>query len=108
MKALVLNCTLKAAPEASNTEALARVLVAEWASAGVDAEIVRLLDYDIKPGVKTDMGGGDQWPAIHEKIKGADILVIATPTWLGQMSSVAKRALERMDAILSETDDQGR
>jgi multimeric flavodoxin WrbA len=108
MKALVLNCTLKPAPETSNTEALARVLMAEWSSAGIEAEILRLLDYDIKPGVKTDMGGGDQWPAIHAKIRAADILVIATPTWMGQMSSVAKRALERMDAILSETDEQGR
>lgn len=108
MKALVLNCTLKPGPEPSNTEALARVLMQEWEADGIQSEIVRVADYDIKPGVKTDMGGGDQWPAIHEKLKAADILVIATPTWLGQMSSIAKRALERMDAIMSETDDQGR
>jgi multimeric flavodoxin WrbA len=108
MKALILNCTLKNAPEPSNTKALARVLAAEWAAGGIDAEILRLLDYDIRPGVKADMGGGDQWPAVHEKIRTADILVIATPTWMGQMSSVAKRALERMDSILSETDNQGR
>lgn len=38
----------------------------------------------------------------------ADILIIATPTWVGQPSSVAKRVLERMDALLSETDGQGR
>lgn len=108
MKALILNCTLKTSPETSNTEALARVLVDEWATDGIEAEVLRLLDYDIKPGVETDMGGGDGWPAVHAKIKACDILVVATPTWMGQMSSIAKRALERMDAILSEADDQGR
>lgn len=108
MKALVLNCTLKASPETSNTEALARVLMRQLDADGVETEIVRLVDLNIRPGVKTDEGPGDDWPAVHEKIRTADILVIATPTWLGQMSSVAKRALERMDAILSETDDQGR
>jgi multimeric flavodoxin WrbA len=108
MKALVLNCTLKSSPETSNTEALARVVMAQFQRDGVEAEIVRLVDQNIKPGVKTDMGEGDDWPGVHAKLKAADILVVATPTWLGQMSSVAKRALERMDAILSETDDQGR
>ncbi|MDB5467340.1 MAG: hypothetical protein JWQ46_2102 [Phenylobacterium sp.] len=108
MKALVLNCTLKPSPETSNTEALARVLMRQLDADGVETEIVRLVDLNIRPGVKTDQGPGDDWPAVHGKIRTADILVIATPTWLGQMSSVAKRALERMDAILSETDDQGR
>lgn len=54
------------------------------------------------------MGDGDQWPRIRQQILDADILLISTPTWLGQMSSVAKRALERLDAELSETDDSGR
>ncbi len=51
---------------------------------------------------------GDDWPRVHEKLLAAEILVIASPTWLGQPSSVAKRVLERMDAMLSETDDEGR
>ena len=59
-------------------------------------------------GLAFDSEPGDAWPPIREKIRACDILVIATPIWLGQMSSIAKRALERMDAILSETDDQGR
>ncbi|MFC3069660.1 flavodoxin family protein [Phenylobacterium soli] len=107
MKALILNCTLKASPETSNTEALARVLMGEWAKDGIDCELVRLVDLDIKPGVKSDEGDGDAWPGVRAKIAACDILVIATPTWLGQMSSVAKRALERMDAFFSEMDDQG-
>lgn len=108
MKALILNGTLKPSPEPSNTEALARVLMAEWAKEEIACELIRLVDLDIKPGVKSDQGGGDQWPEVRAKIAGTDILVIATPTWLGQMSSVTKRALERMDAFFSETDDQGR
>lgn len=108
MKALILNCTLKPSPDPSNTEALARVLVREWEADGISSEIVRLADLDLKPGVVTDMGEGDEWPSVHAKMKACDILVIATPTWFGQMSSIAKRALERMDAILSETDVDGR
>lgn len=108
MRALVLNCTLKPSPEPSNTEALARVLVREWEAAGVVTEVVRLIDHDVKPGVKSDMGPGDAWPAIREKIVAAEILLVATPTWLGQQSSVCMRALERMDAMLSETQADGR
>ena len=54
------------------------------------------------------MGDGDEWPQIHEKLLASEILVIATPTWLGRPSSVAQRVLERMDAMLSETDDEER
>jgi len=108
MKALVLNCTLKPSPEVSNTEALARVVMDQLEKDGVGAEMVRLVDLDIKPGVKSDQGGGDEWPKVRAKLLDADILIVATPTWLGQMSSVAKRALERLDALLYEVDDQGR
>ena len=68
---------------------------------------IRLVDHDVKPGVESDMGDGDAWPAIREQILASEILIVATPTWLGQISSVTKRALERMDALLSETDDAG-
>lgn len=108
MRALILNCTLKSAPETSNTEALARVLMRELELAGVEAELVRLVDLNVKPGVTSDMGAGDAWPDVHAKLKAADIVVIATPTWMGQMSSVAKRALERMDGIFDEVDEAGR
>lgn len=108
MRALVLNCTLKPSPETSSTEALARVLIDEFDKAGVATDLVRLVDLTIKPGVKSDMGEGDAWPSVLEKLLAADILVIATPTWLGQQSSVCMRALERMGALISETDDSGR
>ena len=108
MKALVLNCTLKASPETSNTEALARVVMGELETQGVETEIVRLVDLNIKPGVKSDEGEGDDWPGVRAKIVASEILIVATPTWLGQMSSVAKRVLERLDAFFSETDEAGR
>ena len=108
MKALVLNCTLKLSPQTSSTEALARVLMQELAKGGVETDLVRLVDLNIKPGVTGDAGEGDDWPSVNEKLKAADIVVFATPTWLGQMSSVCQRALERMDAWFGETDDSGR
>jgi multimeric flavodoxin WrbA len=108
MRAVVINCTLKPSPAPSNTEALARVVVGELEGEGVEVEVIRAVDHDIKPGVSTDEGEGDAWPAIHSKLLAAEILVIASPTWLGQPSSVSKRVLERMDAMLSETDDDDR
>jgi multimeric flavodoxin WrbA len=108
MRALFLNCTLKPSPERSNSEALASIVSDALESEGVTTEMVRVVDHEVKPGVESDMGDGDEWPAIREKIVAAEILVIATPTWLGQPSSVAKRVLERMDAMIAETDDDGR
>jgi multimeric flavodoxin WrbA len=106
--ALVLNCTLKPSPAESNTEALAKVVVKALEGQGVTTELVRVADYDVRPGVSSDEGDGDQWPRLRAKVLEAEILVMASPTWLGMMSSVAKRVLERMDAMLSETDDQER
>jgi multimeric flavodoxin WrbA len=108
MRAVALNCTLKPAPQPSNTAALLAVVTEALDAAGVETETLRVLDYDVRPGVTSDEGDGDQWPRLREKIVAADILVIATPTWLGQPSSVAKRVLERMDAMISEQDGDGR
>jgi multimeric flavodoxin WrbA len=77
-------------------------------SAGAQCETVRAVDLSLAPGVEADMGDGDEWPQLREKILAADILVVSTPTWLGHMSSVAQRVLERLDAELSNTDDDGR
>jgi multimeric flavodoxin WrbA len=108
MRATILNCTLKRSPAESNTEALARVVIDALEREEVETELIRIADFDVKPGVSNDEGDGDEWPQILEQVLAAEILVIATPTWLGQPSSVSKRVLERMDALLSETDDDGR
>jgi multimeric flavodoxin WrbA len=105
IKSLVLNCTLKPSPERSNTEALAGEVLTALRNEGADGNMLRMADYDIKPGVTSDEGDGDQWPAIRAQILTSDILVIATPTWLGHPSSISQRVLERMDAMLSETED---
>ncbi len=108
MRCLVLNCTLKRWPAPSNTEALARTVTDELAKHGVDVQIVRVADLDIPPGVETDLGEGDSWPEVHRQLLDSEILVIASPTWVGRPSSLAQRVIERMDAMLSETDDEGR
>ncbi|TGN77147.1 flavodoxin family protein [Streptomyces griseoluteus] len=104
----MINCTLKPSPEPSNTEALAGIVVAALKGYGVEVDVVRAVDLNIAPGVETDMGKGDEWPGVHEKLLAAKILVIASPTWVGRPSSVAQRVLERMDAMISETDEDGR
>src|SRR4051794_38901890 len=107
MRALVLNCTLKGSPPPSNTQALADVVIAALRADGVEVEVVRVVDHHIPPGVETDLGEGDEWPRLHDVLLHSDILVMATPTWLGQPSSVAKLVLERMDAMISETKQDG-
>ncbi|MDS7594043.1 NAD(P)H-dependent oxidoreductase [Agrobacterium tumefaciens] len=110
LTALALNATLKpsASTEPSSTERLLALILQELGDHDVRTETIRLANHDIKPGVTSDEGDGDAWPAIREKILAADILLFGTPIWLGQPSSVCKRALERMDAFLDETDEQGR
>lgn len=109
LKALAFNASLKpSGGEPSSTDRMLGLIAGRMKKDGVETEIVRLVDHDIKPGVTSDEGEGDAWPAIRAKIAAADILVIGTPIWMGQTSSVVKRALERMDAFLEETDEQGR
>lgn len=109
-KAIAINCTLKrSGGEPSSTDKMIELLAGELAKHKVDlVETIRIADHDIKPGVESDMGDGDAWPDIRRRILDCDILIFGTPIWLGQMSSLAKRVLERMDAFLSEADDQGR
>ncbi len=108
MRVLIFNCTLKTSPDPSNTEALARIVIEELRKGGCETELIRAVDHAILPGVKSDMGAGDAWPEMRRKVLAADIVVMATPTWLGQPSSVCQRVLERMDAMISETGDDGR
>jgi len=108
LKALTLICTLTPSPGDSSSDKLAHDVDAELSKYNVTNEFIRVVDFNVKPGVETDMGDGDDWPMIREKMLAADIFIIATPTWVGQMSSVALRVIERLDAELSETDDEGR
>jgi multimeric flavodoxin WrbA len=108
LRAFGMNCTLKQGPETSSTQKLLDQLLRALQKHDVEGSSVRTVDHDIKPGVKADEGEGDAWPGLRKQILDADILVLATPIWMGQPSSVVKRVLERMDAFLGEIDKQGR
>jgi len=81
---------------------MASQILTELESHGVAGSALRVVDFDVKPGVEKDMGDGDEWPHIREQILAADILVVVSPTWMGQITSVGQRVLERLDAELSE------
>jgi multimeric flavodoxin WrbA len=108
LTAVAISCTLKPSPAASSSDLLATQMLDALAGHGVTGSLVRAVDLQLSPGVQKDMGGDDQWPSIRRRVLDADILVFATPTWMGQHSSVAQRVLERLDAELSETDARGR
>ncbi|MFK3678449.1 flavodoxin family protein [Microbacterium sp. NPDC090218] len=108
LTAVAVSCTLKPSPASSSSDLLATQLLDALAGHGVTGDLVRAVDLTLSPGVQKDMGGDDQWPSIRRRVLDADILVFATPTWMGQHSSVAQRVLERLDAELSETDARGR
>jgi multimeric flavodoxin WrbA len=108
LRAVAINCTLKPAPDESSCDRLIGLVSDELAKHDVATATIRAVDLDIKPGVTSDEGDGDDWPPVRQQILDAQILLIATPIWLGNPSSVCRRVLERLDAFLGETDDQGR
>jgi multimeric flavodoxin WrbA len=108
LRALLLVCTLKPSPSESSSELLARDLEKELQQHGVLTEVVRVVDHDVRFGVSTDEGDGDEWPELRSKMLQSNILALVTPIWMGQPSSVCKMVMERLDAELSETDDEGR
>lgn len=108
LRALVLVCTLKPSPAPSSSQLLGEQVLHALEEEGATGEVVRVVDHHVRFGVSTDEGDGDEWPQIREKMLASDILVIATPIWMGQPASVCKMVLERLDAELGETDDEGR
>ena len=108
LTALAIVCTLKKSPEESSSELLASQILDEFKTHGVTTESLRFVDFDIAHGVTTDEGDGDEWPTLRAKVLAADILVVAVPSWLGQLASPGQQLLERLDAELSEEDEKGR
>ena len=100
LSALFINCTLKRSPEVSNTAGLAEVSMDILEANGVKTEMIRALDHDIAAGVWPDMTehgwDRDDWPPIFDKVMAADILVLCTPIWLGEKSSVCTQVIERL------------
>ena len=109
LTAIAFNCSLKRsdAGEESSTDRIIADLFSAFERHGVEGSVERVADSNILPGVTSDEGKGDEWPLLREKIIAADIVILGTPIWLVQPSSIAKRILERMDAFLSETDEDG-
>jgi multimeric flavodoxin WrbA len=104
MHVLCLNCTLKLSPEPSNTADLAQHVLTNLKGHGFTTEMIRVTDHVVDPGVISEpVTKNDDWPLLHWKLLAADVLIIATPTWIGQPSSVSKRVLERMDAMLGDS-----
>jgi multimeric flavodoxin WrbA len=109
MKVLVLNASLKHGPKPSNTEEVTNMVLEKMHAYGqIDAETIRLSDKNIPVGLGFKESDDDDWPAIVEKIKAANIIIFATPIWWGNRSSLTQRIIERMDAFDEEFIHGGR
>jgi multimeric flavodoxin WrbA len=111
MRALFLNCTLKQSPRLSNTDALIEASRLIMTGEGVEVDALRPVDLEIATGMKPDMTEEgwerDHWPALYKQILRSDILVLATPIWLGEKSSVCTRVIERLYSNSSDLNDLG-
>lgn len=107
LKALFLNTSLKPSTSFSHTSGLLDELAYWYHEEGVETEEIRVADYRVMPGVEPDMGNGDEWPQLIDKVKAADILIIGTPIWIGEKSSITKLVLERLSAHSGDTNDAG-
>ncbi len=111
LKALFLNCTLKKSPEMSHTDGLIRISQAIMEKNGISVEVLRPVDYNLAFGVYPDMTehgwDEDDWPKIYPKVKAAHILVVTSPIWLGEKSSVCNMTIERLYSSSSDLNDKG-
>ena len=111
LKALYVNCTLKRSPQKSHTRTLIDVSMDIMEKEGVKSECIRLVDHDVAYGVYPDMtehgADKDEWPDIWKKVDAADVLIIGTPIWLGEKSSVATKLIERLYAMSALQNDKG-
>ena len=111
LSALFVNCTLKRSPETSNTQGLMDLSMGIMRKQGVSVDCIRPVDHEIATGVWPDMTEHgwerDEWPEIFERVLAADILVIGTPIWLGEKSSVATHVIERLYGNSSLLNEAG-
>lgn len=111
LSALFLNCTLNPTPKHSHTEQLMQVAQSIMKSNGVKTEILRPVDYSLAPGVYPDMtaegAATDDWPWLSQRVMQADILIIGTPIWLGEESSVCRRLIERLYSESGKQNEAG-
>lgn len=111
LRALFVNCTLTPSPGESHTQRLMDRSMGLMRRHGVSVDVIRAVDHDIAPGVQPDMRQAgatvDEWPALQERVLAADILVLGTPVWLGDTSSVCNRVVERLYSWSGELNNRG-
>ena len=111
LNAVYVNCTLKKSPQKSHTSTLISVSKSIMDKEGVRTEEIRLVDHQVATGIYPDMTehnwDKDEWPALFKKIINADILIVGTPIWLGEKSSVAQKLIERLYAMSGKINDKG-
>ncbi len=111
LTALYVNCTLKPSPRQSHTRGLIDVSRHIMDVNGVHTQVIRAVDHDIVPGVWPDMTehgwDHDAWPDLFEMVDRADILVLGTPIWLGEKSSVCTRVIERLYGNSAQLNEAG-
>jgi multimeric flavodoxin WrbA len=111
LRALFINCTLKKSPETSHTQTLLDISRGIMESQGVTVENIRAVDHELAPGVQPDMTrhgySRDDWPRLYERVQAADILVIGSPIWLGERSSVCTRVIERLYSQSAQLNEKG-
>jgi multimeric flavodoxin WrbA len=111
LRALYVNCTLTPSPGRSHTQGLIDRSTAIMEEHGVTVDQFRAVDHELAPGVWPDMrehgAERDDWPALYERVQAADILVIGSPIWLGEKSSVCTRVIERLYGNSSQLNEAG-
>lgn len=111
LKAVSLNCTLKRSPEISNTAGLMDVAETIMRKQGVEVTHIRVVDHPVAQGVYPDMRDhgweDDAWPELWKMVRAADIIIVGTPIWLGQISAVCKLLIDRLYAMSAKPNDKG-
>jgi multimeric flavodoxin WrbA len=108
LKALILNCTLKKSSKRSNTQALIEEVIKHFQENEVETETITVADYTVGYGITAEaVDATDEWPIIFEKVKNADILIIGSPVWLGEQSSIATLVIERLYGGSEMTNEKG-
>lgn len=111
LSALFINCTLKKSPDKSHTQALMDLSIGIMRREGVAVDSFRFIDHDVAIGIKPDMTEHgwetDEWPDLYKQILKADILVIGSPIWLGERSSIATQLIERLYSNSADINEKG-
>lgn len=111
LKAVFINGTLKKSPRLSHTDGLINISKNIMEKNGVSVDVIRAVDHVIPCGVYPDMSKQgydiDEWPSIYDKVMGADILVLTSPIWLGEKSSIITKVIERLYSTSGDLNKEG-